>query len=898
MKTFSLVLCTAVILWPAAASAAGTTIWLETERFEDYGGWTNDAQFVDQMGSPYLLAIGLEGPVADAVTRAPVPSEGTYRLWVRARDWVPEHSPGRFQVILGGRPTEHVFGQSKIGRWIWEDGGTVELGIGLVEVRLRDLMGHYGRCDAMVLCDDLTWRPPAEKDAIAALREQYGGVSRQVEVLEPYDTVVVGGGLAGTFAAVAAARGGCRTALVQNRPVLGGNTSTEVLVAPQGDRSGEPLDPGEGGIIEEVRGETEEYSEKLLALCRAERKLDLFLNTHATGVQTAADGTIDAVEALEVTSGKRLVLPGVIFIDCTGDGQIGIWAGAEHRHGREPRSMYNESRAPEEGDRRTMGGTLRYASRLAAGPVEFRSPDWARDFPACDDFTQRRHPQLHFGGWQWMIEYGGMLDTYEDAEPIRDELLRIIWGMWDHVKNECPLLAEEARDYQLVWVSHVVGKRESARLIGDYVMTEHDIAGAIKHPDPVAYGGWGIDLHPPGGFYDEGPPAEFSHRQKFSIPFRSLYAKDVRNLLMAGRCLSASHAALGATRVMVTCGVQGQAAGTAAALCKTHDCRPREIYPDHIAQLQRQLLKDGCYIIDVPNSDPDDLALRAAATASSHSPPVEIRSKGMSLVHSLSAHERAVMFKVAGGQIGKLWLHLISERESPMKVTVHLRGADTLGDFSSEEDLATATAAVPPKSEGWVEFSLDAPARPGYYYVWLPKTEGLSWSLYRTQPADTARAYRGKGGDWTVNQQCYKYCLDSPPAEEDEPVEPQPPTEEMFLPKNAVNGFARAVRGWPNCWRPDPNEPLPQWIELDFGRPRLLDTVHVSFQSQSMRAEDFEIQVEKDGAWRTVAQVTGNQDRRRVISFPRTTTRKLRLVVAKAQPEMGVCEIRAYDEQD
>ena len=887
----AMLLVWAVLLSPGI-SAGASVIWLEAERFDDPGGWTNDAQFVDQMGSPYLLAIGLDGPVQDAVTRAQVPAAGTYRLWVRSRDWVPEHSPGRFQVLLDGKPVQYIFGQGKTEGWSWEDGGTHRLEGGQVEVRLRDLTGHYGRCDVVVLTDEAAYRPPADLSRLAAAREEFGAVSRQAERLQPYDTVVVGGGLAGCFAAVSSARTGCRTALIQNRPVLGGNTSTEILVAPQGDKSREPLDPGEGGIIEEVRGEVEDYSDRLLAVCRAQENLDLFLNTHATGAQMKTDGTIAAVEALQVNSNRRLVFPAKVFIDCTGDGAVGVWAGAEYRHGREPASMYGESRAPEEGDARTMGGTLRYASQLQTEPVKFEAPAWARKFAACSDFNQRRHPQLHLGGWQWVIEYGGTLNTYDDAEPIRDELLRIIWGMWDHVKNHCPELSEEAENYKLVWVSHVVGKRESRRLIGDYIMTEHDVIDHVLQPDRVSYGGWGIDLHPPGGFYDEEPPAITTHRQKFSVPFRSLYSKDIANLMMAGRCLSASHVALGATRVMITCGLQGQAVGTAAGICNSHDCTPHDVYPSYVAELQQQLLKDGCYLVKLPNSDPADLALGAEVTASSTSPAANVTSGDKSFIHTLTC-DRAVMFKTTGPRIDTISLDLRCESDSAIEVKLGLRRAPQLGDFSSERDLASATAIVPPKSEGWIDFHLDVEAEPGYYYAWIPKTPGLSWWLFVVPPPNTARAY-GSRDAWKVMDQCYKHKVI--PSDQEE--KPQPLADDMFLPANVVNGFARAVEGWPNSWRPDPNQPLPQWVELEFGRTQSFNCVHVSFQAQWMRAEAFRVEVYRDGQWNTVADVADNQDRRRVIPFDRTTASKLRLVLTDRHPDTGVCEIRVYDEPE
>ncbi|MGO8752777.1 MAG: FAD-dependent oxidoreductase [Thermoguttaceae bacterium] len=894
------VLAVLALVTPPTCGAAGF-VWLEAEQFKDLGGWTNDSQFIDQMGSPYLLAIGLEGPVRDAVTRVTIPAAGKYRLWVRSRDWTPEYSPGRFEVLVGGKAAPHVFGKSKRKGWIWEDGGEQELAAGEIEVRLHDLTGHYGRCDAILWTSDLSYCPPDDRLKLAAARIEFGGVSHEVESRGPYDTVVVGGGLAGTMAAIASARMGAKTALVQDRPVLGGNGSTEVLVNPEGDTTREPLDPGEGGIIEEFRGNSQGYSERMLNVARREQYLDLYLNAHATGVRMKRPGEIAAVEALQTNTGRRLAFSGRTFIDCTGDGSIGVWAGAEYRHGREPQSMYQETRAPEKGEdfKGTMGGTLRYASEVKADPVDFKAPEWAHKFLKCSDFAPERHPQLAFGGWQWVIEYGGVKNTYDDAEEIRDELLRIIWGMWDHAKNHCPKLAEDAGRYQLTWVSHVVGKRESRRLLGDYVMTEHDIANTTLFPDRVSYGGWGVDLHPPGGFYDPGPPAVFSHKFKFSVPFRSLYSKDVDNLMMAGRCISVSHVALGATRVMITCGLQGQAVGTAAGICKNHQTSPRGVWQSYIDELQQQLLKDGCYLIDLPNHDLRDLALTAKATASSVSPPVAISVSSGQSMHRLD-FARAVMFPALGGKIQKVWFDLESQNASPTKIKATLRPAATLGDFSSSMDLASAVAVVPPQSKGWVEFALPADLKPGFYYVWLPATRGLSWRLFETPPRDTARAYRS-GAVWTRMPGCYRYRFAPPDKKESsentaaKADEPKPAA--MFSPENVVRGFARAIRGRPNSWRPEPGKPMPQWIELDFGREVAFNSVHVVFQSKAMRADDFRIETPEGDGWKSLIEVTGNQDRRRVLFFDRVTAEKVRLSLRKVEDDMGLCQIRVYDEK-
>jgi len=607
-------------------------VWLETERFDSYGGWTNDSQFIDQVGSPYLMAIGLGKPVDDAVTSVTLPRPGRYRLWARTRDWVPEHHPGRFHIVLGGHTLDHVFGQNGKAGWHWEDGGVHELS-GKVELRLDDLTGYYGRCDVIVLADELQWTPPAGQNAVDKLREQFGGVSRQVKPMGRYDVVVVGGGLAGCMAAVSSARSGARTVLIQNRPVLGGNASVEILVPPVGiwpHGKQVPLDPRETGLVEEIRTEgnqtTDEaklYSARLGRLVAAEPNLDLHLNTHATGVDMQSDSTIGAVLAVNVRSGQRMRFDGRVFIDCTGDAVIGVAAGAEHRHGREGRATYDESMAPEVGDKKTMGNSLKYVSQPTDSPQPFEAPAWAMKFPRCDSFTPGRHPLLTRRiGWQWKIELGGTRDTYRDAEEIRDDLLRLIYGIWDHVKNHCDKYREKAANHKLVWVGHVAGKRENRRLIGDYVLNANDILEQTLFPDRVAYGGWSLDDHHPDGFFRDGhtmriPVSECAIGRRYSIPYRSLYSKNIDNLLMAGRDISASHMALSDTRVMLTCAVIGHASGTAARMCIQHETTPRGIYQNHIDRLQQQLLKDGAHIIDLPNGDPCDLAQSATVTASS-----------------------------------------------------------------------------------------------------------------------------------------------------------------------------------------------------------------------------------------------------------------------------------------
>lgn len=619
---------------------AADMVWVEAERFEHYGGWTNDCQFIDQMGSPYLLATGMGKPVQDATTRVNLPRAGRWRLWVRNRDWAPLYHPGRFRVLVNGQPAGPEFGAGGKCGWQWEDGGVCELS-GRIELALHDLTGYYGRCDAIVFSSDLGWTPPHERQAIAALREQHGGVSRQVQDMGSSDVVVVGGGLAGCTAAVAAARCGASVVLIQNRPLLGGNASTEILVPPVGvwpnPRKLGPLNPRETGLVEEYRTAGNQkvregmlYTERLTRFVKQEPNLRLYLNTHATGVemQPGAARKIAAVTAVNVRSGQRVRFGGRVFLDCTGDGVIGVAAGAEYRQGKETKAMHHERWAPEKPSRETMGNGLKYYHQDMGKPSPFQSPPWAFQFPSCKDFSPSRHPRfiddVEVIGHQWVIELGGVRDTYADAEEIRDDLLRLIFGLWDHTKNHCPQEKDRALTHKLAWVGHVAGKRENRRLIGDFILTQNDIGDQTLFPDRVAYGAWSVDDHYSAGFFHRGSTGQYTldweHAyvcRPFSIPFRSLYSKNVENLLMAGRDISATHLAMSDTRVMLTCAVMGQAAGTGAALCIEHAAMPRTLGRDHLEQLQQQLLKDGAYLIELPNRDPRDLARQAAARASS-----------------------------------------------------------------------------------------------------------------------------------------------------------------------------------------------------------------------------------------------------------------------------------------
>ncbi len=256
--------------------------------------------------------------------------------------------------------------------------------------------------------------------------------------------------------------------------------------------------------------------------------------------------------------------------------------------------------------------------------------------------------------------------------------------------------------------------------------------------------------------------------------------------------------------------------------------------------------------------------------------------------------DRAVMFRVTSDRIDSIAAHLESSKDQPVQVQLGLRVAAALGDFSADKDVASARATVPPKGSTWVEFPLRVRVKPGLYYAWIAAAPAVGWRLFESPPADTFRAYRQSGG-WKGMAESYRFRLTPPGGSEAKPsLARQMAT--MFAPENMVDGLARAVRGWPSSWRPDPKLPLPQWIELDFGREVPFNAVHVSFQTKQLRADDFRVEVLRDGAWQTIVDVRGNGERRCVLRFDRTTSSRLRLVLTKLQADAAVCEVRVYDE--
>lgn len=603
------------------------TLWIDAEDFDDYGGWWMDTQFVPHMGSPYLLAAGIGAPVETASTTIDLFESGTYRLWVRNKNWIAEgHAPGRFAVSINGTASKTTFGTGEQRAWVWQDGGTFALEKGDVTIELQDLTGYYGRCDALILSKVLDFVPRQEQEDYLPMRARLVGTV-PVKEMGHFDFIVVGAGVAGCNAAIAAARGGAKVALIQDRPMVGGNNSAEMGVPVSG---GSSLGKGrEAGLNEEI-GRIHSYhflskwaSAADLVIAN-EPNVSLFLNSHVFEAEVDEDKRIAAVKAFDMIDGHHTRYTADLFADCTGDGWLGYYAGAECMLGRESRELFGERHGKDIADSITMSGSLMQNSILGyqamdmGEPAPFDAPEWVYDLrDNAAGYLKRPSYEQGFRAGNWWTENHGRNDDLWDPEFARDDLIRVSLSYFNWIKN-CSSLAEKAANYQLKFIPVTNAKRETRRLVGDHVLVEDDVINRVVFPDRVGYFVWKLDVHHPLGIFSKGSPYDFeTNISPASIPYRILYSKDVPNMFMAGRNVSVTHVTIGTARVQGTTGQMGQIIGTAAALCVKHGATPRGLYRSHIPELQQQLLKDDMTILHLRNEDPDDLALMASVTASS-----------------------------------------------------------------------------------------------------------------------------------------------------------------------------------------------------------------------------------------------------------------------------------------
>lgn len=621
-------------------------IFLEAEQFSEVGGWEIDQQSLEQVGSPYLLAHGLGVAVDDATTKITVANPGTYKVWVRTRDWVApwkvDGAPGKFQVVINRIPLQATFGT--VGEdWHWQPGGEVHLE-GNVTIQLHDLTGFNGRCDALIFSRDRDFVPPNSLEQLTPFRRAELGLPDEPDDGGSYDLVVVGGGIAGCCTAISAARQGLEVALIQDRPVLGGNGSSEVRVWPEGHTQLKPY-PRVGDIVEELvpRKNRSSGNAKHGDIYNDHRKSDLVLAEPTITLLTeqrviaadASKGRVVAVVAQHIRSARHLRVKGRLFADCTGDGSVGFLAGADYEISlQKHQGMSNLWNLMDASDpKQVLKCECKDKTALA---VATQNGETRREFPKCSwaiDLSDKPfpgrgklagqwgsdNPLENLGGWYW--ESGFDKDPINDVERIRDLNLRAMFGAWDALKNTDGLYP----NHRIAWAAFIAGKRESRRLLGDVVLSADDFRKSRKFEDGCFPCSWHIDVHSPHKDFDKGHEGnefisyatvgdDYKYEGPYWAPYRCLYSRNISNLFMAGRDISVTHEGLGPVRVMRTCGMMGEVVGKAAWICVRHDTTPRGVYKEHLPLLRELMQCEGSLRRENPNAELiEDMTLNMSA---------------------------------------------------------------------------------------------------------------------------------------------------------------------------------------------------------------------------------------------------------------------------------------------
>ena len=782
---------------------------------------------------------------------------------------------------------------------------------------------------------------------------------------ECYDVVVCGGGLAGVCAAVASARRGARTCLVQDRPVLGGNSSSECRVTPHGAACHHAY-ARETGIISEALIEERARNHEVIIengwtnsiwdlvlqdLVLREPCLTLHLNTAVTAVSMSDGVRYDSAPEPDtapgyyhraaLSRGARVVsvfgrvanaeleleICGKTFIDATGDGVVADLAGCEWRMGCEGREEFGECHASERANTDTMGNSIMFKTKDVGRPVPFVPPSWALSHDDAAYFYEQGRLPYDLRGGYWWIEIGVPWDTIHQSEEIRQELTRRFLGIWDWIKNKNPGTRDRAAHIALDWYGQVPAKRESRRIMGRYLMTEQDIQARTIFPDEIAFGGWFLDLHTPGGLLapTSEPSCAEGYRETtdyavksyvgpYGIPFRSLVAKDVENLMLAGRNISVSRAALGTVRVMGTTALMGQAAGTAAALALGRKLSIAEFAAEQSGSLQQALLRDGCFLPSARNNDPADFALEAFASASSEAlvhgagPECRGRHDGQTALPRPLDFERDRL-KARRGQ----WIAVGAERMETLSVCLSNRSGcsqsvpawlmpvDTIWDYrvNTGDALASCTLTVPPGDLMWVDWPVNAVVRPGNYVrLDLGANPDVIWHEAGDVIPGHLAAYEMSHG--RMRRYDVGVTLSFRVT----------PPQASFGPTNVTSGVTRPYR-FTNLWQSDPSSPLEQWVQLEWPGARTIRRVEIVFPGHliheyhkylplfrdSQCARDYRLSAWNGAEWREVLRVTGNYQRQRChdLATPCEAS-KVRLVIqaTHGDPSAAVYEIRCY----
>jgi hypothetical protein len=660
------------------------------------------------------------------------------------------------------------------------------------------------------------------------------------------DLCVVGGGLAGTCAAITAARAGIRVVLIQDRPVLGGNASSEVRLWTLGATSHMGNNnrwAREGGLVNELltenlfrnpEGNALLFDALLLEKATAEPNLTLLLNTAVFSAEKKNESSIASVTAFNSQNSTLYEISALLFLDASGDGILGFLSGAAFRIGQESREEFGELYAPEKPSAHLLGHSLYFMSKNTGRPTKFIPPSNALGMEAVRQIRRYRGFDSKSQACNfWWMEYGGHLDTIHQSEEIKQELWRVVYGVWNYIKNsgEFP----EAETMTLEWIGHIPGKRESRRFEGDYMLIQQDLIEQREHADAVSYGGWAIDHHPVEGLFSkQSGCTQWHSKGVFQIPYRTLYSRNIENLFLGGRIISASHIAFGSTRVMATCAHSAQAVGIAAAQCIRHGLNPRDLTaPERMKKLQQELIREGQYIPGVKAEDPANLAASATVSASSTCQLNRLISNNQ--IQPLS-EAMAIMLPVQSGPLPEITF--ILDSAEPTDLLAELRISSKPDNHTPDATLESIRIPVGKGNGQKVTLRFNTPVdQPRYVFICLMPTPAIAvhlsderrtgiLTIFQKFDRRVAKTPRQEPPPGTGIDTFEFWIPQRRPGGKNPAVEIKPPLN-CFRAENISNGWNRPV-SQPNAWVADPDDKNPS-LTLTWKKPQTISRIDLFF---------------------------------------------------------------------
>lgn len=752
------------------------------------------------------------------------------------------------------------------------------------------------------------------------------------------DFVVVGAGMPGIVAAIQAARLGLDVALINDRGYLGGNASAEIRTPVSGADGEQEFNfySREGGILEEIRlenlhrnpqGNVYIWDTVLRDFVYREKNIELYLETNIDEMKMKSEKEIEWVSGSQQDSEIRFYFHADYFLDDTGDGTVGYLAGADYRMGREGKREFGERIAPDEPDDYVIPSTLTFHAKDVGEPLKYISPDFALDLTKTDVLEHRSIPETLFHHSQWYYELGGKMNQIKDIREIIKRHMSLVYGIWDYIKNSGKYNSE---NYDLEYISCIPGKRESRRLMGDHILTEHDVVEQKEFKDVVGHGGWAIDLHAIEGFFDTAPENHWIYLKGiYQIPYRSGYSYNVENLFFAGRIISTSHVAFGTTRVMATLCTLGQAVGAAVYLCKKHQLTPRGIYKQKIKDLQQLLLKEDQYVVGIKNNDEDKL--REATITASSARKCELRNPDDLIKADLALGLIIPVRK----HVDTLSLLVKNNEKAMLSYTVHQ--PDRKYNYSPDKKITAGQIELPPSQDlRWVEIPIDADINEDKLFLAIEENEKLSLgATQKSLPSVISLRKYPNNNDriidiFTLQPKEYIYreinllsknnksigadLVHPHPAKESFDlwslcfkINPEP---EVYGPDNVNIGYARPY-GLPNLWVSEDLEQK-EWIEIDFGKSQSISELILYFDSDfnfklinikrykfnliPTIVRDYRVYYKEQDKYRELTRVEGNYQRVNKLRFKEVKTNKIKIEFVATNGCSGVhlYEVRAY----